>query len=77
MDFLTLPKVTGADGRAYDSVLVVVDRLSGYIVGIPCLKAGLNAEKTARLFIEHCVSFMDLPTEILSECDHLITGKFF
>ena len=77
MDFLSLPKVTGKDGNQYDSVFVIVDRLSGYILAIPCLKEGLTAEKTARLFMNHCVQITGVPLEILSDCDHLITGKFF
>ena len=77
MDFLSLPKVTGQDGQQYDSVFVIVDRLSGYILAIPCLKEGLTAEKAARLFMNHCVQVTGVPLEILSDCDHLITGKFF
>jgi hypothetical protein len=77
MDFLSLAKVKAQDGLVYDSVFVIVDRLSGYIHGIPCLKEGLTAEKAARLFINHCVLLTGVPLEILSDCDHLITGKFF
>ena len=77
IDFLSLAECTDEDGNKYDYVMVVVDRLSGYICGIPCLKMGLTAEKTARLFIRHCVHFMGVPLEILSDCDHRITGKFF
>ena len=77
MDFLSLPKVTGSDGHLYDSVFVVVDRLSGYILGLPCLKSGLTAESVAKMFIRHCVYLMGVPLEILSDNDSLITSKFF
>ena len=77
MDFLSLPKVTGQDGQQYDSVFVIVDRLSGYILAIPCLKEGLTAEGAARLFMNHCVQVTGVTLEMLSDCDHLITGNFF
>ena len=41
------------------------------------MKGGLTAEKTARMFIQHCVHLTGVPLEILSDCDHLINGKFF
>ena len=47
MDFLSLPKFKSEDGEEYDVVFVIVDRLSGYILAIPCNKTGLTAEKTA------------------------------
>jgi len=54
-----------------------VDRLSGYIQAIPCLKSGLTADKAARLFMDHCVYFMGITMEILSDQDHLLTSRFF
>ena len=77
MDFLSLPKVTSETGAVYDTVFVIVDRLSGYIQGIPCLKAGLDAEDCARLFLQNCVCLMGVPLDILSDNDKLITSKFF
>ena len=77
MDFLSLPKVSDSSGEQFDSVFVVVDRLSGYIMGVPCSKAGLTAERTAELFIRHCVYLTGVPLEILSDHDSLITSKFF
>ena len=77
MDFLSLLAVTGAQGKKRDTVLVIVDRLSGYIIGIPCQKSGLTAEAAAELFLKHCVYLMGVPLEILSDNDNLITSKFF
>ena len=53
MDFLQLPTCTDADGQEFYYALVVVCRLSGYVLAIPCLKRGLNAEKVARMFLRH------------------------
>jgi hypothetical protein len=77
MDFVTLSKVTDSEGRTFDTVLVIVDRLSGYIWGISCFKTGLTAEAVAKLFVRHCVSMTGIPLEILSDNDSLITSKLF
>ena len=77
MDFLELEPCKGSDGKDYNYVLVIVCRLSGYIMAIPCQKAGLTAVSLAQLFLEKCVCFMGLPNEIVSDQDHLISSKFF
>ena len=69
IDFLELPKSKGKD-----YVMVVVCRLSGYIVAIPCSKEGLTSQQTARLFLDNCVCFMGLPCEIVSDCDTRLTS---
>jgi hypothetical protein len=76
MDFLSLPE-TKLNGATYDSCLIVVCRLSGYIQAIPCAKKGLTAEKVADLFLRHCVCLTGIPLEILSDNDNLITSEFF
>ena len=58
MDFLSLEACIGADNRKYDQILVVVCRLSGYIIAIPCEKAGLSAESLARIFLDRVVCLM-------------------
>jgi transposase InsO family protein len=77
MDFLELEPCKGADGKIYDYVFVVVCRLSGYIVAIPCQKAGLTAQILAQIFMEKCICLMGLPNEIVSDQDHLISSRFF
>ena len=51
MDFVDLEPCKGTDGCTYDYCLVIVCRLSGYIVAIPCKKDGLTAKKVAQLFL--------------------------
>ena len=76
MDFVELDSVK-VDGQNFDSALIVVCRLSGYIIAIPTRKKGLDAAKLARIFLERCVFFMGIPREIFSDNDHLITSEFF
>ena len=77
MDFVDIgfPEIRTKD--KFDTVFVIVDRLNGFIQGIPCLKKGLNAEKTIHMFLHQRVPLMGIPMEILSDNDHLITSKFF
>jgi hypothetical protein len=76
MDFLTLPDCLH-DGVVFDYCFVIVDRLSGYILAIPCSKKGLTARKAAGLFLQHCVNLMGVPVEIVCDNDNLITSEFF
>ena len=76
MDFLQLPLCTDVDGVIYDYILVMVCRLSGFVLGLPCKKDGLTAEKVSRLFLHHVVAIFGIPHEIMSDCDHLINSHF-
>ena len=76
MDFVDLPSVK-YEGAEFDYALVIVCRLSGYIMALPCKKKGLTAEKLATLFYHRCVWFMGLPKEIFSDQDKLINSSFF
>ena len=75
MDFLQLPVCKDKEGRQFDYILVIVCRLSGFILGLPCRKEGLTAEKVADMFLKN-VAIFGLPHEIMSDCDHLINSKF-
>ena len=76
MDFVDLPEITFRE-KNYNSALVVVCRLSGYLASVPLHKTGFTAEKAAEIFLEHFISFMGLPTEIVSDNDHLLSSAFF
>ena len=76
MDFVQFPACRDLDDKIVDSVLVVVCRLSGYVLGIPCRKDGLTAEKMAALYLRQVVGIFGLPHEIMSDCDHLINSRF-
>jgi hypothetical protein len=77
MDFVDLPSVEGIDGRTYDYVMVVVCRLSGYVIAIPCRKLGLTAREVSWLFLRHCVLFGGLPKTIMSDNDKLLVSEWF
>ena len=76
MDFVQFPSCKDLEDNIIDSVFVVVCRLSGYVLGIPCKKEGLTAERMAALYLKNVVAVFGLPHEIMSDCDHLINSKF-
>ena len=76
MDFVELPP-TKFHGERFDHIMVIVCRLTGYILAIPVLKAGFTAEDAASHFLHRCVFFMGLPKEIFSDNDKLFGSKFF
>ena len=73
MDFSEKPTVK-VEGTKYDCMMVIVCSLSGYTMAIPTRKVGLNAERAANLFVQHCVHIFGLPSEILSDVDHVLTS---
>ena len=75
MDFCHLPTVTRSKVE-YDSVLVVVCGLTGYVRAIPCNER-MTSEQLASLFLEQVVSFFGLPKETFSDNDKVIDASFF
>ena len=75
IDFLELQDCV-SQGKTYNNVMIVVCRLTGYILAVPCDKS-LTATQLAHLFLERVVGFMGLPQQIFSDHDHLVTAKFF
>lgn len=79
MDFITkLPTSTVPDGTAvtYDSIWVVIDRLTKWAYFIPW-KETTTAEQLAYLFERNIVSHHGLPDDITSDRDKLFTSKFW
>ena len=75
IDFLELPDCV-SQGKRYNNVMIVVCRLTGYILAVACDNS-LTATQLAHLFLERVVGFMGLPQQILSDHDHLVTAKSF
>ena len=72
LDFITdLP-----DSDKFDSVLVVVDRLSKMAHFIPCSK-DVSADQTASLFLKHVVRLHGLPDDIVSDRGPQFVSKFW
>ena len=53
MDFFSLPRCKHeTTGEVFDYVFVIVCRLTGYILAIPCQQKGLDTRKAAQLFLD-------------------------
>ena len=70
MDFITdLPMSKG-----YDSLLVVVDRLSKAVILAPCNKT-VTAEETSQLYIDHIWKCTGLPKKVIYDRGPQFTSK--
>ena len=72
IDFVDLP-LTEHHTVKFDHCMVVVCRLSGYVMAIPTTKSGLDSRKAAELFLERAVFFMGLPARIFATNQSIIT----
>ena len=73
MDFVVgLPKTMGK----YDSIWVIVDRLTKYAHFIP-VKVTYNAEKLAKIYISEIVRLHGVPLSIISDRGTQFTSKFW
>jgi len=73
MDFITqLPKTSSG----YDSIFVVVDKLSKRAHFIPTTTT-VNAAQVADLFYKHVFKHHGMPLKIVSDRDSKFTGKFW
>lgn len=62
MDFITeLPKTK----NGFDSILVIVDKLTKYAMFIPTITE-VDEVETAKLFFKHVVSHFSLPRQIIT-----------
>lgn len=78
MDFITkLPlSEDPATGTLYDSILVIVDRLTKFSYFIP-YQESTDAEQFAYIFLRNIVSTHGLPSEILSDRGPPFASKFW
>ena len=78
MDFVCLPEVKLLEiGGKVDYAMVIVCRLTGYILAIPCKQEGLTSHKAAALFLHYCAFFTGIPREIHSDNQSIISSEFF
>ena len=75
IDFLELPDCV-SQGKPINTVMIVVCRLTGYILAVPCDRS-LTATQLAHLFLERLVGFMGLAQQIVLDHDHLVTAISF
>ena len=53
--------------------MVIVCRLTGYILPIPCRQEGLMRQKAAALFLHYCAFFTRMPRGIHSDNQSIIS----
>jgi hypothetical protein len=76
-DSISMDFVTGLPRCArFDTVFVVVDRLSKFAVFIPTTEH-VTAQKAAELFVKHVASRFGLPSQIVTDRDPRFTGTFW
>ena len=63
-------------GVKFDAILVIVDRLTKYIILLP-YKESSTAEELAYWFLKAVVANHGMPKEIISDRDKLFTSKFW
>lgn len=77
LDFVTgLPPSKDWRGHSYDSILVIVDRLTKMAHYIPVDKT-LDAEQFAQVLIENLIRYHGLPDSIVSDRGSLFTSQFW
>ena len=76
IDIFSLPSVEWR-GNNFDSLLVCVDRHSGWIVARPCTKVGLTAERAAHLMLDGGWETFGIPSVITSDQGPHFAGKWW
>ena len=74
-DFCKLDEVKQG-AVVYDSVFVIVCRLTGYVMALPC-STTITSSELASLFLTRFVTFFGLPKEIFSDVDKIMHADFF
>jgi len=78
MNFITkLPKSTNlAIGERYDSILVMVDKLTKYSHIIAC-KEKFTAEQLGYIVLNRLIRYHDIPKGLTSDKDKLFTSNYW
>ena len=76
MDLFKLPPV-GWEGVTYDSLIVCVDRHSGWVVAVPEVGKGLTGEKVARAMVRHQWRPFGVPSVITSDQGSQFIGSWW
>ncbi len=77
MDFVTgLPISTDEKGDSYDSILVIVDRLTKMVHNVP-VKVTINVPDLAKVIINVVVRHHGIPESIVTDRGSLFTSKFW
>ena len=80
IDFVDLPEVRNPSAKTEilaNYAMLIVCRLTGYVMAIPCCKEGLTSRKAAELFLHRRRFFMGLPREIPADNQSISSSTFF
>ena len=80
IDYVDLPEVRNQSTKTEilaNYAMVIVCRLTRYVLAIPCCKEGLTMRKAAELFLHRCGCFMGLPREIRADNPSIISSTFY
>ena len=77
MDFVTgLPASRDWNGAVYDSILVVVDRLTKMAHYVPVTKT-VSAEDLTEIFMRKVIRLHDIPASVITDRNTVFTSKFY
>ena len=76
LDIFSMPSTSWMDSM-YDSILLCVDRLSGWITACPTQKLGLSAEKAANLLLDRAWDFFGIPAAVHSDMGPQFIGQWW
>ena len=78
MDFITKlpPSIEGHSGVTYDTILVIVDKLTKYAHFVPC-KGTLTAEQLGFLVLDRLIRYHGIPRKLISDRDKLFTSAYW
>ncbi len=78
MDFIVkLPRSEDpVTGNKYDSILVMIDRLTKYSHFVPCNET-INAKQLGCLVLDRLVWYHGVPTTFITDRDKLFTSKYW
>ena len=80
IDLVDLPEVRDQSTKTEvlaNYAMVIVCRLTGNVMAIPCCKEELTSRKAADLFLHRCRFFMGLSREIQADNQSIIGSTFF
>ena len=81
MDFITrLPTLRSARRsklqQQYDSILVIVDRLTKYTHFVPYMKS-ITVEELAHLVLDRLIRYYGIPKSFITDRDKLFTSNYW
>ena len=76
IDIFSLPP-TQWKGKSYDSLLLCVDRLSGWMIARPCTGTGLSGEEAAHLLMDGGWEVFGIPAVITSDQGPQFVGQWW